>query len=102
MWDEESGTEAVQRDAGVVDDEVDALGVRLLQVFCKIFDAGIVCDVQVMVLDLCEAAVRLQRFGLLQLRVLVELLDRGFTPALITGREVDDEWTIVERRFWIL
>ena len=42
VWDEESGTEAVQRDAGVVDDEVDALGVRLLQVFCKIFDAGIV------------------------------------------------------------
>ena len=39
------GVEAIQRDAGVVDYEIDALSVRLLEVLCEVGNAGLVCDV---------------------------------------------------------
>lgn len=95
-------TEAVQCNAGVVDDEIDAFGVRLLQVFCKILDARLIGDVQMVVLDLCETAICLKCFGLLQLRVLFKLLERCLASALVARGEVYEERTIVERRFGIL
>ena len=95
-------TKAVQSNAGVIDDEVDAFGVRLFKVLCQILDAGLVRDVQVVVLDLCKPAVCFQRFGLLELRVLLELLQRGLASALVTCCEVDEERAIVEGRFGIL
>jgi len=90
-------TKAIQGDAGVVDDKVDALAVRLFEMLCQVLDARLICDVQVVVLDLCEAAICFEGFGLLQLRVLLELLQRGLASALIAGREVDEERPIVQR-----
>lgn len=90
-------TKAVQGDAGVVDDEVDALCVRLLQMLCEVCNARLICDVQVVVLDLCEATVCLEGFSLLQLRVLFELLQRCLASALVTRCEVDEKRSIVER-----
>lgn len=97
---EESGetvhTESVHSDTGIVDHEVDALVVRLLQVFGEIRDAGLVGDIQVVILDLCKSAVRLECFGLVQLRVLLELLQRSLASALVTRCEVDEERSVVE------
>lgn len=95
-------TESVEGDTGIVDNEVDALGVCIFQVLGQVFNAGFVCDVQVVVLDLRKAAICLQRFGLLQLRVLLKLLQRGLAPALVARCQVDEEGAIVERRFGVL
>lgn len=65
------GTEAVERDAGVVDDEVDAIAVCLLQMGRETSDAAAVCDVESVVFYLGQAAVGAERLGLLQLRVLL-------------------------------
>jgi hypothetical protein len=65
-------------------------------------DASLVCDVELVVLDFCKPTVSLQRFGLLQLRVLLELLQRGLTPALVAGCEVDKDRSIVKGRFGVL
>jgi len=97
-----SGTEAVQRNARVVDDKVNALSVRLLQMLCKVLDAGLIRDIQVVVPNLREPAVGLEGFGLLQLRILFELLEGGLSPALVARGEVDEEGAVVERRFGIL
>lgn len=69
---------------------------------CQILNTRLVRDVQVVVLDLCEAAVRLESFRLLQLRVLLELLQRGLASALVASRKVDKEGTIVQRRLGVL
>lgn len=95
-------TEAVQGDAGVVDHEVDSPRVRLSHVLCEGLDAILVCDVEMVVLYLRKPAVSLQRFGLQQLRVLLELLERGLTSALVTGCEVDKKWATVEGRLGVL
>jgi hypothetical protein len=63
-------TEAVHRDTSVVDDKVNAITMCLLQMIREGLDAGTICHVQLMVLDLGEPTVRFQRLGLLQLRIL--------------------------------
>jgi hypothetical protein len=65
-------------------------------------DASLVCDVELVILDFCKSAVCLQRFGLLQLRVLLELLQRGLAPAFVTGCEVDKNRAIVKGRLGVL
>lgn len=65
-------------------------------------DASFVCDVELVILYLCKPAVSFQRFGLLQLRVLLELLQRGLTSALVTGCEVDKKWATVQGRLGVL
>lgn len=76
--------------------------MRLLEVLGEILDAGLIGDVQVVVFDLCESAVCLQCFGLLQLRVLFKLLQRGLAFGLVTGCKVDEKRAIAERRFGVL
>lgn len=39
---------------------------------------------------------------MLQLRVLLQLFDRGFSPALVARCQVDEKWAIVEGRFGVL
>jgi hypothetical protein len=89
------GVEAVQRDAGVVDDKVDALCVRVFEVLRQGGDARLVCDVEVVVFDFCEAAVGFERFCLLELCILLELRDRGFASAFVARCEVDQEGSVV-------
>jgi hypothetical protein len=102
LWEAGVRTEAVQGDAGVVDHKIDSLRVRLFQVLREGLDASLVCDVELVILYLRKPTVSLQRFGLLQLRVLLELLQRGLTPALVAGCEVDKKRPIVEGRFGVL
>lgn len=95
-------TKAVQSNASVVDHEVNPPRVRLFQMLCEGLDASLVCDVELVILYLHKPAVCLQRFGLLQLRVLLELLQRGLAPALVTGCEVDEQRAIVKGRLGVL
>lgn len=46
-------TEAIHSDSSIIDDEVNALGVRVLQVFRKVLNAGFFCDVEMVVFDFC-------------------------------------------------
>ena len=69
---------------------------------CEGLDTSLICDVKMVVLDLCKSAMSLERLGLLQLRVLLELLQRGLTLTLVTSCEVDEYGTIVKGRLGVL
>jgi hypothetical protein len=97
-----SGTEAVHCDTGVVDDKVNTITMGLLQMIREGLDATTICNVQLMVLDLSEPAVRFQRLGLLQLCILFQILQGSFSSTLIASGEVDQKGAVVKRRFGIL
>lgn len=67
--------EAVHGDAGVVDQDIDAVGVRLAQEVAELVDAGLVADVELVEGDGRVAAVLSEDFCLLELRVVLESLD---------------------------
>ena len=58
-------------------------------------DARLVCDVEVVVLDFCEAAVAFERFCLLELCILLELRERGFASAFVARCEINQEGSVV-------
>lgn len=76
--------------------------MRLFQVLREGLDAILVGDVKLVVLDLCKSTMSLERLGLLQLRVLLELLQCGLTLTLVAGCEIDEHGTIVKGRLGVL
>jgi hypothetical protein len=95
-------TKAVHRDAGIVDNKVDAIAVCLLQVVRQAHSAAAVRDVQFVKLDLRETTIGFQCLCLLQLRILFQVLDCGLASPLVACREIDQEGPVVEWRLWIL
>lgn len=102
MYSGWSGTKAVQSNASIVDDKINALLVRLQEVLRKIFDTRLLCDVEMVVFNLSETSICFQRFSLSQLRILLELLQGGFASALVARGKIDEEGPVVERRFGVL
>ena len=76
--------------------------MSLLQVVRKGLDAAAACDVKQMELDLREATVGLQCLGLLQCRILLQILNGSFASALIASRQIDQKGSVVERRLGVL
>ena len=76
--------------------------MSLLQVVRKSLDAAAACDVKQMELDLRETTVGLQCLGLLQCRILLQILDGGFSSALVASRQINQEGSVVERRLGVL
>ena len=56
-------TEAVKRYTGVINQDVDSIGVLLLDEVAELLDAFCLRYVERMVLDVCEAALIAQSFG---------------------------------------
>lgn len=76
--------------------------MSLLQVVRKSLDAAAACDVKQMELDLRETTVGLQCLGLLQCRILLQILDGGFSSALVASRQINQKGSVVERRLGVL
>jgi hypothetical protein len=69
---------------------------------CKALNAATVRDIQGVESDFGGSAIRFKSFGLLQLRILLELRDGSFSPTLVSCSEVNQEGPIVKRRLGIL
>lgn len=65
----DGGVEAVEGDAGVVDEEVDAIWMGLVKMIGESIDGGFVGYVEGVVFDRSQAPFGAQGFGLLQRRV---------------------------------
>jgi hypothetical protein len=68
----------------------------------KALNAAAVCDIQGVESDFGESAIRYEGFGLLQLRILLELRHRSFSPDLVSCSKVNEEGPILKRRLGIL
>ena len=95
-------TEAIHGNTGVVDQNVNALGMLPLDEVADVVNALGLRDVQRVVLDLCGAAILGQRLRALQLIVLEQALECGFPTAFIAGRKVNEERTVVGGRLGVL
>jgi len=76
--------------------------MSLLQVVRKGLDAAAACDVKQMELDLRETTVGLQCLGLLQCRILLQILDGSFSSALVASRQINQKGSVVERGLGVL
>ena len=54
-----------------------------------------------MVFNIGQTTLGAQSFGISELRIRVDRIERGLTPKLVPGCEVDQERTVIERRRWI-
>lgn len=94
--------EALQRDAGVVDDDIEPVGVCASQVVAEAVDAGAVADVQFMEDEGRGAAIPGEGFGGDELRVVVEGVDGRGAAVRRACREVNQEGSGLDRGIGIL
>lgn len=95
-------TESVKGNARIVDDEVDALAMFLLEMVCERLHALTIGDVQLMELDVRGASIPLEGLCLLELGVFVKGFQSSLASLLIASREINQERSILQVRIRVL
>lgn len=95
------GIEAVQRNARIVNHEIDTVSMVLLEVLRERFNALAVGDIQGVVFHFRKPSIGFQCLRSFQLFIFVEALECSLSTAGVSSGEVDGKWAIVERRLGI-
>jgi hypothetical protein len=68
----------------------------------KTLDTLGIRDIKLVILDLCQTAIRTQRLCFLQLWIVLDIFESLFSSCLVTRRKIDQKWACIGGRFWIL
>lgn len=99
---ERGHTEAIERDAGVVDYNVDSIRVLFLEIVTELLDTLCLGDIEQVELDVGETTLRGESFGTRKLLIFQQVVDRFFAALFVASSEVDKEGAAVERGLRIL